>query len=393
MSFIFWQRVVAVVLLAVGLTWAWRLRRRRKLEAQGAAPPSAPPEPVPQAAPPAPLPVPLSIEFKPDAKSEVGSPSEPSVSYKTLGAVKAPTGATIYPAWDRHRKTQEERLPLVEPGDVPTADTSDYAFGPLTPVLAAMLPESEARRETLKVELRHAGYYQPHAMQNIAAVRYVAIVLPLLLMGALMILAPQRLEPLAVGGLIALPIMGWALPRLYVRGKGADRKSEIERSLPDVLDMLNMCVSQGMTLLVALQRVNRELRSVYPALSEELQIVAEQAKIGTLEHALQNFQQRVDVPDVHSFATLLIQTERMGTSVSVALADYAKNMRESLRQRADEKANKATFKLLFPTVLCLMPAVYMFLLGPAVVELSDFFNGGNRVINESTRSIQRYNRR
>jgi tight adherence protein C len=90
---------------------------------------------------------------------------------------------------------------------------------------------------------------------------------------------------------------------------------------------------------------------------------------------------------------LLIQTERMGTSVSVALTEYAERMRESLRQRADEKANQATFKLLFPTVLCLMPAVYIFLLGPSIVELSEFFNGGNSVLNNATDAVQRYNQR
>ena len=72
----------------------------------------------------------------------------------------------------------------------------------------------------------------------------------------------------------------------------------------------------------------------------------------------------------------LTQTERMGTSVSDALTDYSDTMRESLRQRADERANQASFSLLFPTVLCLMPAVFMFLMGPAVIELSKFTNAG-----------------
>jgi tight adherence protein C len=100
------------------------------------------------------------------------------------------------------------------------------------------------------------------------------------------------------------------------------------------------------------------------------------------------------VPDVHSFTTLLIQTERMGTSVSQALTDYSDNMRESLRQRADEKANTATFKLLFPTVSCLMPAVFLFLLGPAIIQLSDFFTGGGSdVVNNNVRQVQQLDNR
>jgi tight adherence protein C len=143
-----------------------------------------------------------------------------------------------------------------------------------------------------------------------------------------------------------------------------------------MLDMLNMCVSQGLTLQDALGRVGRQFRDVSPALSHEMAIVSKQADVSTLHHALDNFSKRVDLPEVHSFTSLLIQTERMGTSVSDALADYSDNMRESLRQRSDTKANQATFKLLFPTVLCLMPAVYLFLLGPALIELSNFFNNG-----------------
>lgn len=275
-------------------------------------------------------------------------------------------------------------LPKLEPADVPVVDTSDYAFGPITPVLAQLLPESEERRRQLKASLVNAGYYTPHAWHNLAAVRYLGLVVPILLFGTLLVMVPPALEPLMIGGLVVFPILGWALPSLYVRSRAADRLHEIERAMPDMLDLLNMCVSQGMTVPKALQRVSRELRPVYPALAKELQIITEQARLMNLEEALKRFSERVDVPEVHSFTSLLTQTERMGTSVSEALTEYSDNMRETMRQRADEKANAATFKLLFPTVFCLMPAVYLFLLGPAIVELSDFFNGGaQEVLNAS----------
>jgi tight adherence protein C len=187
--------------------------------------------------------------------------------------------------------------------------------------------------------------------------------------------------------MVALPMLGWALPTLYVRGKAADRLAEIERTMPDVLDMMNMCVSQGMTVPNSLGRVCRELESVSPALSKELRIVTEQSRVGTLQQALENFSRRIDLPDVHSFTSLLIQTERMGTSMSEALVEYSDNMRETLRQQADQKANTASFKLLFPTVMCLMPAVFLVLLGPAIIELSSFFReGGSQILQQSVRS-------
>jgi tight adherence protein C len=156
--------------------------------------------------------------------------------------------------------------------------------------------------------------------------------------------------------------------------------------------MLNMCVSQGLTIPEALRRIVRDLRGAYPALAQELRIVSEQAAIGNMHHALDNFSRRMDIPEVHSFTSLLTQTEKMGTSISEALATYSDNMRESLRQRADEKGNRATFQLLFPTVLCLMPAVYLFLLGPAIIDLSNFFNAGGRdALDQGTRVIERMN--
>lgn len=268
----------------------------------------------------------------------------------------------------------QEEIPYAEPGD--------YVFGRLTPVLAAMLPTSENGRQAFSTALRNAGYYGYHAWHNFAAVRYLAIMLPILLCGTLLVIVPERFEAMLIIGLIVGPIFGWSVTGLYVRSKAADRLHEIENGMPDMLDLLNMCVSQGMTLSTALGRVSREIHPVYPALAKELTIVTDQSRIGTLSQALTNFSSRVDVPEVHSFTSLLIQTEQMGTSVSEALSEYSDNMRESQRQRADEKANAATFKLLFPTVLCLMPAVYLFLLGPAVIELNRFFyEGGNEILN------------
>ncbi len=281
------------------------------------------------------------------------------------------------------------QLRRIEADEVPFADTSDYAYGPITPTLAALLPESDEKRRIMKRTLQNAGYYNPHAWHNLAATRYLAVIIPVIVFGALLVMAPPQLEWVIIGSIVAVPILGYSIPSIVVQSKAANRLKEIEQAMPDMLDMLNMCVSQGMTLPASLARVAKELRGVYPAMAQELQIVAEQARISSLSHALENFSERVDIPDVHSLASLLIQTEKMGTSVSAALSDYADNMRETLRQRADQKANAASFKLLFPTVLCLMPAVFLFLLGPAIVQLNDFFSsGGSDLLQYSTQNAQ-----
>lgn len=268
--------------------------------------------------------------------------------------------------------------PLEE--EYPYFDQSDYAFGSMTPVIAAMMPTTPEGRQSLTQSLRNAGYYSPHAWHNMTAVRYLLMMGPLLFFGFLLVIVPPALESVMVIAMVVSAIFGWAVPPLYIRSKASDRLREISNAMPDMLDLLNMCVSQGMTVNSALGRVGRDIEPVYPALSKELKIIDQQAHVGNLEQSLTNFEQRVDLPEVHSFSSLLIQTERMGTSVSEALTEYSDNMRESMKQRADEKANSATFKILFPTVLCLMPAVYLFLLGPAIVELNRFYeDGGSEV--------------
>ncbi|WP_459558218.1 type II secretion system F family protein [Lacunimicrobium album] len=279
-------------------------------------------------------------------------------------------------------------LPRIEPGDLPVTNSSDMAYGGVTPMLASLLPESNERKRETKKELQHAGYYEPHAYQNLAASRYIGVMLPIVGSLLLLVFGPPEAEFIAIGAMLVLPLLGWSLPRLFLRGKAKSRLAEIEQGFPDMLDMLNMCVSQGLPILPSLKRVGHELEDIYPALAQELRITYEQAELGSTQQALENFRDRVDLPDVNSFTSLLTQTERMGTSISNALTQYSDNMRETLKQRADSKANTATFKLLFPTVLCLVPAVYLFLLGPAIVDLSEFFyGGGSQVLTDNTNAV------
>ena len=265
-------------------------------------------------------------------------------------------------------------LPMLRPDQVPSNDGSDYVFGPATSTLSVVMPSPDIERTTK--ELTRAGYHQPHALQNLQAVRFMLLFGVFFLGGGAVILVPQRFELFAVLGTIGLAGTVWAVPRIFLQNKATERTSQLERAMPDMLDMLNMCVSQGLTIPSSLKRISRDLQPVYPALATELLIVVHQAEVGNLQISLDNFADRVDVPEVDSFVSLLNQSERMGTNVSDALTEYSNTMRESLRQRTDEKANKAAFRLMFPTVLFMMPAVFGFLMGPAILELQQFFDDG-----------------
>jgi tight adherence protein C len=261
-----------------------------------------------------------------------------------------------------------------DPEELPIED-ADLAFGDATRILAQMLPESTRRKMKQRQDLMAAGYHSRASWLNLNSVRFVFAFLALATVGVALIAAPPIAEPYLLAAVVAAPLVGWALPPLLVSSKASERRSAIERGLPDALDMLNMGVSQGLTVQSSLRRLGPEISPAHPALAQELKIVNQQAQVGSLSQALQNFGRRMDSAEVTSFTSLLIQSEATGTSVSRALTDYSDSMRSTIRERADSRANAASFKLLFPTVLCLMPSVFMFLLGPAVVSMSEFFDG------------------
>ena len=266
-------------------------------------------------------------------------------------------------------------IPEPAPEDLPVP-VDDFVFGSLTPAIAQLLPETAARREAQRRTLSGAGYHSRAAWLNLTAVRFLLAFLSLVTIGFLLLAAPPQLEPWLVAMAVMVPLLMWAVPPLLIALKAGERRIAIERGLPDVLDMMNMGISQGLTVPHSLTRISGEIAQAHPALADELRIVCRQASVGTLSRALKSFADRIDSPDVNSFTSLLIQSDSTGTSISRALSDYSDSIRSSLRERADARANAASFKLLFPVALCLMPSVFLFLLGPAIVELSDFF--GNR---------------
>lgn len=372
--------LVAVAVLVVRLFLKWRRSRVTTTAPDRRGP--VPVEPVASVTTPA----------APQSPYVFDEPEPvPQKAAKSLTVAVAANPTPVVTASSMSRRgfdAQVGTVPL-EFDEFPGTDDSDYRFGSATSILAAMLPESEDRRRAVTRTLQNAGEYNRHAWHNFAAVRYLGIVLPILFFGAGLVLVPEPLEPLMIAGIVVGPILGWAIPTILLQNRAQKRLGEIAQGIPDMLDILNMCVSQGMTVPAALGRVGQDLEPVYPALAKELNIVTAQARVGTLQQALASFSQRCDIPEVHSFTSLLTQTEKMGTSMSAALVEYSDNMRETVKQRSDEKANSATFKLLFPTVLCLMPAVFLLLLGPAIVELSNFFTrGGSDILNNGGRVAQ-----
>ena len=238
-----------------------------------------------------------------------------------------------------------------------------------------MLPLSGGKLEALEREIKRAGFYQPNASQQFLALRN-GLLISWLLYAAVVFVAAEELLPVSrtTFGITTL-IVGlflYAIPRLYLQTLSARRTRNIQNDLPDALDMLSMCLTGGLSLQQALERVGKELWESHRDVAAEFKILRRQAETHTLERALNQLSERVDISEVKSLASLIAQTERLGTNVSGALQDFADGMRRSHRQRAEERGNKASVQLMLPVTFCLAPPIYILLLAPALLELREF---------------------
>jgi tight adherence protein C len=169
---------------------------------------------------------------------------------------------------------------------------------------------------------------------------------------------------------IYIGAMGYVLPSMTVRRSIKRRQKEMQKALPDALDMLVVSVEAGLGLNQALVRVSEEIDRISPVLSEQLGLVNLEIRAGTArEEALRNLADRTGLDDISSLVGMLIQTDRFGTSVAQALRVHADTMRTKRRQRAEEAAAKTTIKMIFPLVFCIFPALFVVILGPAVIQI------------------------
>jgi tight adherence protein C len=217
--------------------------------------------------------------------------------------------------------------------------------------------------------LIQAGYWSADAPRIFFGTRVV--VTAAMICGGLAtgVLLEARLAG-TLGLALWLGVLGWLMPSWYVLRRRGARRGEVRTALADALDLLVACVEAGMGLNQALVRVSEEIRNVSEALSEELTMVNLEIRAGTpRDRALRNLAERTGIEDMEALVSTLIQTERFGTSVGRALRVQASTLRQKRRQRAEEAAAKTTIKLIFPLVLFVFPALFVVILGPAVIQV------------------------
>jgi tight adherence protein C len=223
--------------------------------------------------------------------------------------------------------------------------------------------------------LVQAGFWNSDATRLFFGARLVltvVLVLATLVAGAVLNL---RL-PATLLAALWLGALGWLAPSWYVLRRRRFRRTDISRALADALDLLVACVEAGVGLNQALARVAEEVRGISEPLSAEFVLVNLEIRAGTpRDQALRNLAERTGVEDIESLVSTLIQTERFGTSVGRALRVQADTLRQKRRQRAEEAAAKTTIKLVFPLVLFVFPALFVVILGPAVLQVIEALAG------------------
>jgi tight adherence protein C len=236
--------------------------------------------------------------------------------------------------------------------------------------LTAFLPKSPKEMSRLKRRMVRAGI---HGNMPLVAYSVGRLVCPVVF-GAL----PLLVMPIGQAWFImaVMALLGFQLPGFILHRKTLARQKVIQNGLPDALDLLIVCLEAGSSIDQGIVKVSDELSLAYPALAEELQMIVTETRAGKPRlEAFKNFATRTGVDDVRALVSMLVQTDRFGTSVSQALRTHAEVSRTKRRQRAEERAAKIGVKLVFPLVFLLFPAFFTVTLGPAVVKFVRVFFG------------------
>lgn len=159
-------------------------------------------------------------------------------------------------------------------------------------------------------------------------------------------------------------------PSLWLKRAIANRQDNLQRAIPDALDLMVVCVEAGLGLDQALARVGEDVKQAHPELGDELNILSLELRTGVQrQEALRNLAHRTNLEEVKNLVALLVQTDRFGTSIGQALRVHADSMRTTRRLRAEEMAAKLPIKLLFPLIFFIFPSMFIVLIGPACIKM------------------------
>jgi tight adherence protein C len=229
--------------------------------------------------------------------------------------------------------------------------------------LGNAVPRSPSEMGRLQKRLVTAGYRRDEAVAVFFGIRIGFALLMFALFATPVLFRPNLAMALGACG------VGYVLPGMVLARMAKRRQHLIRLGLPDALDLLVVSVEAGLGLDQAIQRVSDELAFAHPDLASEMSLINLELRAGKPRgEALRNLGERTDVDDVISLVTMLIQTDKFGTSIAQSLRVHSETLRTKRRQRAEEAAAKTGVKMVFPLVFCIFPAIWVVTIGPAVIK-------------------------
>lgn len=257
---------------------------------------------------------------------------------------------------------------------VPEEGTGTELAQRLAHPLNKLLPPSATEAKKLQKQLMHAGFRSAEAPIVYRGIQLASMAgFPLMVAGVCAVLA----KPLgsALVFIIIAFVVGFALPRFFLARITKNRQRELRWGLADALDLMVVSVEAGLGLNAAMMKVASELRDVHPAVATEFELANLEIRVGReRDEALRNLAERTGIDDLRSLVAMLIQTDKFGTSIAKGLRVFSDSLRTKRRQRAEQEAQKAAVKLLFPLACFLFPTLFIAILGPAFLNLIDIFS-------------------
>jgi tight adherence protein C len=254
---------------------------------------------------------------------------------------------------------------LSEVMDAGTTTLSDRGYGrtmvSALKKMGGMAPRPVAEMGKLRLRLTTAGFRGSEALIVFLGIRVGLAIGAFLL--AMTLMAANLLAAMVACA------FGYVIPGMVLARLAKRRQHRIRLGLPDALDLLVVSVEAGLGLDQAIQRVGAELTFAHPDLCDELKLINLELRAGKARaEALHNLADRTGVDDIASLVTMLVQTDKFGTSVAQSLRVHSDTVRTKRRQRAEEAAAKTGVKMVFPLVICIFPAIYVVTLAPAAIK-------------------------
>jgi tight adherence protein C len=221
----------------------------------------------------------------------------------------------------------------------------------------------------LRLTLIQAGFRYTNAVAVFYGIKAIStIVLPLFYLAYVM--GASKVSTINLSIAMAAAALGYYLPNYLLKRALNKRQDRIDRALPDVLDLMIVSMEAGLSLQSTLNHVAEEVLRISKDFYRELRITNAELRTGIpRDNALKNLGERTGVQSVKSLIALMIQSEKMGASIAQSLRTHADFVRVQRAQRAEELAAKMPIKIIFPTLLCIFPAIFIVILGPAAIQI------------------------